>query len=658
MPGMSLGYLAYPYMLRVPLVVAAATALLAWAAWSPKAPGHALAHGIFDVSPWGLAVVALLATFLALSLTAVSELVLRYGPARFLIPPLPPSWLTVVLEVGVVALRAATAVLLGVYLSVAGFVIASAVRNGHGTGLGQGLGIAAGVSAALALLFGGLRLWPTAPALLRSFMGWVARWAGEGYVGKLGEALPGHGTATLCLGIFGILFLVFGLDLVRPPTLVSVLTFFVAVVLTLSGAAFLFDGFRFPFFVAIALLFWLTAQFQHTDQYFAAHKITPPPPALSPREVLEAGLRHDPDRAVIVCAVGGGIQAGAWAARVLQGLEELTGGELSPRVRLVSSVSGGSYGTLYYTASFDDGRLRAPEKVVASAMASSLDRVAFGLVYRDFLRTVAPLFVGRLSGRGPEAERAWSDRERHPAAPAPEARLAGWREDARAARRPAHIFNAMVAETGERFLMSTVDLGPDRAVGRLELAEFYPDLDLAPVTAARMSSAFPYVGAAARVDAEVKQAPHLVDGGYYDNYGVTSAIDFLLDATDPGGGDSPVKRVLLIDISGYEDGSADTRARLLPPTQRGWFYQTFAPIQALLSMRSTAQKSRNEVDLAMLGEVLRARGVELTRATFAFPEAGEPLSWHLTAGEQTQIGDAWGSPGLDRARETVVRFLE
>ena len=326
-------------------------------------------------------------------------------------------------------------------------------------------------------------------------------------------------------------------------------------------------------------------------------------------------------------------------------------------MRLVSSVSGGSYGTLYYTASFADGKLgRNPDDVVESALQSSLDQIAGGLVYRDFVRIFVPWLVPRLAGRGRAGEVAWLDRSRRPAAPPPEVGLANWRADARQGLRPAHIFNATVAETGERFLLSTVDLGP--ATGRREFAGDYPKRDLSPATAARLSSAFPYVGAAARIDTAEENAPHFVDGGYYDNFGVVSALDFLLAATDVD--PPPVKDILLVEITGYH-----APAQRGPPTgkaapPRGWFYQVFAPLQGLLAVRGTAQRSRNEIDLSLLETALAQRRVTLRQATFAFPDSREPLSWHLTKEEQRRIVDAWNKPSPEITAELakVNDFLE
>ena len=499
----------------MPVLAAVAVALVTAGAWFERAPGYSLLHGVYDVSLGALFVAALQATLLAASLTVLSDLIVRQGPDRFKVPPLGPGSLRVVLRLGSLGIRLVTAVFLAFYALVAVFVVACAIKTSGRSGLASGLVVVVGVALALLVLFLGLRLFSHPPGWLVALFRWVARWAGRaGYFDPQDRLLPGHGTATLCVGVFGALFLVFAFGLVQAGTLVSLLNLVLLVALLLTGASFLFDAFRFPVLIVIGLLLLVTAQFQRSDQYFSTRPAPAASPSeLTPREVLEAGRERsgDPDRAIVICAAGGGIQTGAWAAQVLAGLEAETQGEFSPLVRLVSSVSGGSYGTLYYTASFVDGKLRNPEGVVKSALQSSLGKIASGLVYRDVVRILAPILVPKLSGRGPAGEAAWLDRSRRPAAPPPDATLATWRDDARKGLRPAHIFNATVAETGERFLLSSVGLGP--ATGRREFARDYPKRDLSPVTAAQLSSAFPYVGAAARIDSDEKSTPHIVDSG-------------------------------------------------------------------------------------------------------------------------------------------------
>ena len=94
-----------------------------------------------------------------------------------------------------------------------------------------------------------------------------------------------------------------------------------------------------------------------------------------------------------------------WTAQVLTGLAETLESEypdeFARKVRLVSSVSGGSLGTLYFLEAYQDNGTLPMEKtkdgqsvlrrVVDAAERSSLDELAFGLIYIDPLARVVSL---------------------------------------------------------------------------------------------------------------------------------------------------------------------------------------------------------------------------------------------------------------------------
>ena len=66
------------------------------------------------------------------------------------------------------------------------------------------------------------------------------------------------------------------------------------------------------------------------------------------------------------------------------------------------------------------------------------------------------------------------------------------------------------------------------STGKRKAGAFTPDLPLA--TAAQLSAAFPYISSAARVPMSIDNqvnAAHFVDGGYYDNDGTGSVLEFL-----------------------------------------------------------------------------------------------------------------------------------
>src|SRR5262249_45399591 len=333
----------------------------------------------------------------------------------------------------------------------------------------------------------------------------------------------------------------------------------------------------------------ITAWLPSTDHFYGTHRKAIPR-ASNPSEVLLAGKSP---KVILVAASGGGIQAAAWTARVLTGLElncrsQFSDSRFARSIRLISSVSGGSVGAMYFTNRYDsNGQLPENpdlEQIVTEAGSSSLEDVSWGLAYPDLVRTIFPFLSYRIAGRGRALERAWTDVSPH--ADQLHSGLADWFDLVSKGVRPANIFNATIAESGERLLLSTtyLEYGKSPATARWDFHEMYHDhCDVEVVTAARLSATFPFVTPASRPIMKSAWEPqsHVVDGGYYDNYGVSTLVEWLdlgLEELQKNKTMPDKLRVLVLQIHETADPTNTT-----PPTgsTRGWFYQAFAPLQAM-----------------------------------------------------------------------------
>jgi hypothetical protein len=76
----------------------------------------------------------------------------------------------------------------------------------------------------------------------------------------------------------------------------------------------------------------------------------------------------------------------------------------SKSIRLISSVSGGGVGAMYFVNQFTaTGGLPAEKEltqVVADAQTSSLEDVSWGLAYHDLWHVILPIFPRSFAGRG------------------------------------------------------------------------------------------------------------------------------------------------------------------------------------------------------------------------------------------------------------------
>ena len=165
---------------------------------------------------------------------------------------------------------------------------------------------------------------------------------------------------------------------------------------------------RFPLLLFLALLFWLLPNYPYTFPTFAASGVALP----SPDEVLEKTPKF-----IVVAASGGGLHASGWTTRVLgETYLRLPTPELkkrfAQRIRVISPVSGGSVGTLYFLSAslqqgFRDGTMERTDLdrfLFEPAIRSSLEEIAQALIFEDFWR---PVHKGAMRDRGRVAEETW-----------------------------------------------------------------------------------------------------------------------------------------------------------------------------------------------------------------------------------------------------------
>lgn len=505
--------------------------------------------------------------------------------------------------------------------------------------------------------------------------------------------LSGHVAAGVLLTLTFLIYLAIGvlvyalayhtntLTLSFVPTLCYVLLLAMLLCWALSGLAFFFDRYRIPVLLPL-LAVLLVASAIGPDYYY------PTVPQQANTETGESGSAgandNSPDTMIVVAANGGGIQAAAWTARVLTGLEKDCRGspgcgqDFGREIHLISSVSGGSAGTMYFLNEYqEDGTLPETglDEIVKRAEGSSLDHVVWGLLYPDLARTVNVLlpWVGGPFGldRGQTLDKAWLREDMTwPRRQGIEQGLSEWQEDATAGRRPGVIFNTTIAETGQRLPLSTVTL-PEDVPGGIRYKRLLEGIDPKPtipvVTAARLSAAFPYVSPAARAKeppgTEVSEdgfhEDHIVDGGYYDNFGTSSLVEWLEWELMRNPAQRP-ERVLVVQIiaspsvddlgpRGDEEWASERLDRVL--------YQAIAPAGTALNVRGAGQRTHSVVELDLLRERWDKSNpcVSISRVSFEFDGPAPPLSWHLTQRDRLELATAWQSKAEER--EQVIEFL-
>ncbi|HTP67968.1 MAG TPA: patatin-like phospholipase family protein [Dongiaceae bacterium] len=498
-----------------------------------------------------------------------------------------------------------------------------------------------------------LRLWRRTSEMLSR----LPRDLWPGVLDEAGRLRSGHEMAAIALLIFlvfyGAVGLAFSPAYTKPENQPAAM-FFLLVMVTvftwlLPGAAFFLDRTRLPVFTTLLVVSLLTG-FAGTDHvYVVKERNTANEITLSPPQVVRAWERGKRRRGsgtvVVVATAGGGIRAAAWTAEVITELQAQCP-KVSDSLLLVSSVSGGSVGAMHVVGPYyGEGEYPADlEAIRENAKRSSLSAVGWGMAYPDLARTspLVGIAVPEWLDRGWSLENAWATAWKKMRQEAP--RMSDWRADVSKGIRPAVIFNATVSENGDRFLVASTDTVSD---GTKRFFEMYPSGDVAVTTAARLSATFPYVSPLARASVDAKGF-HIGDGGYYDNSGLLSAVEWLEQASEALGKWNVL--LILIDAKpGDEPGGGKWT----------WQKQIVGPVETLLNVRTSSQQLRDSIELKMAEEYLTSHGVpQMKTVKFLFgSNSPVPLSWHLTPSQVSEIHNAWETgDNLDAAQDVYQQL--
>jgi hypothetical protein len=293
---------------------------------------------------------------------------------------------------------------------------------------------------------------------------------------------------------------------------------------------------------------------------------------------------------VVVAVSGGGIVAATWTSICLTELERRYAGFPS-HVRIISGASGGMVGAAYYAATL----LRTPvgrrteddrRAIVENISKDSLTAPVSQLLLSDLPRTFWPRRQSWDRGRVLEAE--WEKNSGRD--------LAHTFRDLAAAEAdgkvPSLIISPTVIEEGSPLLISNLDLATVR--GGMEFFKLFPRArGLRLSTAVRMNAAFPYVTPATSLPTIPPLRP--VDAGYYDNYGVTLAAEWMTRGNDEAWSkllEGNTSGIVLIQIRAYPLGAAERRGPL------SWIADgaqgLTSPVEGYTTVYKKAMLSRNQ----------------------------------------------------------------
>jgi len=370
---------------------------------------------------------------------------------------------------------------------------------------------------------------------------------------------------------------------------------------------------------------------------------------------------------LIVASAGGGIRAAYWTGSLLAALQDRYGVAFSDHTFAISGVSGGSLGAATYVALLDQSLASghnprcqddpaATLRVCAQAVLSQdfLAPVVGSMLFPDLLQRFWPWSVPAFD-RGRVLEMAWERAWTAQGLPnALEQRFYGlWADPDRGVHRPLLFLNSTYVESGERVIVSPVQLPSGTAFfGALALRTLTP-ADLPLSAAAHLSARFTYVSPAATLyDGDGHLVGHLVDGGYFENSGADTAaglVNALRAAARKRSAAAAfdIHVLLISNEPGEKLGMPPPR-----PLPERWVTEVRAPVAALLNARDArGWEAESTVERSVGADATLSMGLLATRIDL-------PLGWTLSDAAQCEIDRQLANALSDSARSPAIVKLD
>jgi hypothetical protein len=340
---------------------------------------------------------------------------------------------------------------------------------------------------------------------------------------------------------------------------------------------------------------------------------------------LPASGADDGHPLIIVTTAGGGLRAAYWTTTVLGAMQDHVP-RFSDHLFAISGVSGGSLGATIFTTLLAGRDLITCENGQPPALAcfeqagqnvlsqDFLGPTIMSLLYTDFMQRFLPVAI--LPDRAAALEDSWALSWSDQTPDAIKGRLAGgftalWRDAAmRGDWLPALLLNGTLREDGKRVVTSHLRVGSDIFPSTYDFFDLHcaaredgirQARDVPVVSAIMNSTRFPYLTPAGTMrNCHQPGINHILDGGYFENFGAVTALDMLNWAVaEAGRKQVPIRPVIIQIVSNpvsplsrevapfqfpaQENGNATPA---LPPAGSTFLSELFSPIDGIFETRS------------------------------------------------------------------------
>ena len=385
---------------------------------------------------------------------------------------------------------------------------------------------------------------------------------------------------------------------------------------------------------------------------------------------------------VLMAASGGGVRSAVFTCAILEYLR-IHRPLLSEQMRLITGASGGMVGASLYASWQAKYEGRYPNGVVPgqievnpatgttdpirTPLAWAMGRDAMSRLFSTMLFNDIPAVLRpsakwlpwmKYYDRGRSLERAWTFNTAPDGLPSPLALpLSSLAVAESQALAPSLIFSPMLVEDARRLFISNLDLeklcsteGPTPGVASVSAAEFFrifPEQHetFRISTAARLNATFPFFSPA--VFLPTNPPRRVVDAGYYDNYGIDVAAEWVYHHADEIR--EHCSGVLILEVRAY--ANREDRMKWLPYDDGGPFRFLTSPFSGMMAMQERSPWYRNDERLRGLGSLFENRfGVtNFVRSQTLEFDGDAPLGWSMT--DEQRLG------AIASAESEVIKLL-
>lgn len=372
-------------------------------------------------------------------------------------------------------------------------------------------------------------------------------------------------------------------------------------------------------------------------------------------------------KAVLVTATGGGLRSAFWTYLVLQQLDSTTQGIFTDNIRLFSGASGGMFGTAYFRElklrQEQGAELELQDPIFQKNLSQDLlNRIA----YRNFTEVFLPGLSVEVDGKIYDKDRGYAfDQELAYNLPELAGRKLGdyqkWEAQAYI---PPLILTPTITNQGRKLFISSspasflargseiTDLYVSKASGiefRRMFAEQGAD-SLHFVSALRMNATFPLVLPQVKLPSE--PAMFVMDAGAIDNYGVTTAVQYLFEFKEWFAKNSDGVLVVQIRDNKRLDPIQDMAGK-------GFISRTFSPLgRGYKSMVESREMAYDRL-LEAAGEWFHGK-MEIVSFEYPMETHDKPasISFHLTEREKHNILQSLSHDHNQASLEIIRNYYE